>query len=80
MNTFVKCCLPENLDSSGVLRFSFSLSADEEEVGPWPGGPIVPFRKKALQRLGVSQVRSQVHLLLLCALVSHTVMMKMSKL
>jgi len=40
-NVFLLCC----------------SSSDEEKVGPWPRGPIFPFRKKALQRLRVSEVK-----------------------
>lgn len=36
----------------------FVLLTDEEEVGPWPRGPIFPVRKKALQRPRVFQVNS----------------------
>ncbi len=35
----------------------FFSSSDEEKVGPWPRGPIFPFRKKALQRPRVSEVK-----------------------
>lgn len=31
-----------------VYHCFLSLLTDEEEVGPWPRGPIFPFRKKAL--------------------------------
>lgn len=40
------------------ISFRLSCFADEEKVGPWPRGPIFPFRKKALQRLRVSKVKN----------------------
>lgn len=41
------------------LMFSLFLCflSDEEKVGPWPRGPIFPFRKKALQRPRIFKVK-----------------------
>lgn len=44
---------------ANVFPFFYFLIfvSDEEEVGPWPRGPIFPFRKKALQRPRIFKVK-----------------------
>lgn len=58
----IVCALtrPSQNDTAIVPNVIISLflsPLDEEKVGPWPRGPIFPFRKKALQRPGVSKVK-----------------------
>lgn len=62
--SFLFCVFDENLlhyyagmISNACLFSCFCFLSDEEEVGPWPRGPIFPFRQKALQRPRISKVR-----------------------
>lgn len=60
-NGFCFCCFVEYICIMLWLFLMFSLflcfPSDEEKVGPWPRGPIFPFRKKALQRPRIFKVR-----------------------
>lgn len=54
LDTTSSCIVPWWFLMFFFLFYSFS---DEEKVGPWPRGPIFPFRKKALQRPRIFKVK-----------------------
>lgn len=53
---FTLCCCLYNA-AANVFLLYFLVLSDEEKVGPWPRGPIFPFRKKALQRPRIFKVK-----------------------